>query len=96
MGIWRVAVSAGTLSLSLTSAVAQELPPSEDERPAVAEEAVGPAPGVATVSLAQAVGVALKKNYGLLTTADSVQSSRINYSAARAQFYRGHTDLERV
>jgi outer membrane protein TolC len=87
VGIWRVAVSAGTLSLSLTSAVAQELPPSEDERPAVAEEAVGPAPGVATVSLAQAVGVALKKNYGLLTTADSVQSSRINYSAARAQFY---------
>ena len=79
-------MSAGTLSLSLTSAVAQDLPPSEDERP-VAEEAVGPAPGVATVSLAQAVGVALKKNYGLLTTADSVQSSRINYSAARAQFY---------
>jgi outer membrane protein TolC len=39
------------------------------------------------VSLAQAVGVALKKNYGLLSSADGVQSSRINYSAARAQFY---------
>jgi outer membrane protein len=82
-----VAVSAGVVSLSLTSAGAQELPPPEEERPAVAEEAVGPAPGMATVSLAQAVGLALKKNYGLLTSADSLRSSQINYSAARAQFY---------
>ena len=82
-----VALSAGVVSLSLTSAGAQELPPPEEERPAVAEEAVGPAPGMATVSLAQAVGLALKKNYGLLTSADSLRSSQINYSAARAQFY---------
>src|SRR6266851_4330151 len=54
---------------------------------AAEEEVVGPAPGVPTVSLAEAVGVALKKNYGLLSSADSVQSARINYSAARAQFY---------
>jgi len=87
VGIWRVAVSAGTLSLLLTSAGAQEPPPSEDEPAAVAEEVVGPAPGVPTVSLAQAVGVALQKNYGLLSSADSVQSARINYSTARAQFY---------
>jgi outer membrane protein TolC len=85
--MWRVALSAGVVSLSLTSAGAQEPSPTEEERPAVVEEAVGPAPGVATVSLAQAVGLAVKKNYGLLSAADSLQSSRINYSAARAQFY---------
>lgn len=87
MGIWRVALSAGALSLLLTVARAQEPPPSEDEPAAVAEEVVGPAPGAATVSLADAVDIALKKNFGLLTAADSVQSARINYSAARAQFY---------
>ncbi|HVD76742.1 MAG TPA: hypothetical protein VNH43_04000, partial [Vicinamibacteria bacterium] len=87
MGIWRVAVSAGALSLLLTSAGAQEPPPSEDEPAAAAEEVVGAAPGVPTVSLARAVAVALEKNYGLLSSADSVQSARINYSAARAQFY---------
>ena len=87
VGIWRVAVSAGALSLLLTSAGAQEPPPSEDEPAAAAEEVVGAAPGVPTVSLAQAVGVALEKNYGLLSSADSLQSARINYSAARAQFY---------
>jgi len=87
VGIWRVAVSAGALSLLLTSAGAQEPPPSEDEPAAAAEEVVGAAPGAPTVSLAQAVGVALEKNYGLLSSADSLQSARINYSAARAQFY---------
>ncbi|HEY2945807.1 MAG TPA: TolC family protein [Vicinamibacteria bacterium] len=87
MGIWRVAVSAGALSLLLTSAGAQEPPPSEDEPAAVAEEVAGPAPGVPTVTLGQAVGVALKKNYGLLSSADGVQSARINYTTARAQFY---------
>jgi outer membrane protein TolC len=39
------------------------------------------------VTLADAVDVALKKNFGLLTSADGVESARINYSAARAQFY---------
>jgi len=87
VGIWRVALSAGALSLLLTVAGAQEPPPSEDEPAAVAEEVVGPAPGAATVSLADAVDIALKKNFGLLTSADGVQSARINYSAARAQFY---------
>ena len=87
MGIWRVALSAGALSLLLTVAGAQEPPPSEDEPAAVAEEVVGPASGAATVSLADAVDIALKKNFGLLTSADGVQSARINYSAARAQFY---------
>jgi outer membrane protein TolC len=33
------------------------------------------------------VGIALKKNYGLLSSADGVESARINYSAARAQFH---------
>jgi outer membrane protein len=85
--IWRVALSAGALSLLLTVAGAQEPPPSEDEPAAVAEEVAGPAPGTATVTLADAVDVALKKNFGLLSSADGVQSARINYSAARAQFY---------
>jgi outer membrane protein len=87
VAIWRVALSAGALSLSLTVAGAQEPPPPEDERTAATEEAVGPAPGAATVSLAEAVAVALKKNYGLLAAADGVQSARVNYTAARAQFY---------
>lgn len=87
VGKWRVALSAGVVSLSLTSAGAQEpaLPP--EEEPTAAEEAVGPAPGATTVSLARAVGQALKQNYTMLSAADTVQSSRINYSAARAQFY---------
>ena len=87
VAIWRVALSAGALSLSLTAAGAQQPPPPEDERPAAAEQAVGPAPGAATLSLAQAVALALKKNYGLLAAADGVQSARVNYTAARAQFY---------
>ena len=87
VGIGRVALSAGALSLLLTVAGAQEPPSSEEEPAAVAEEAVGPAPGTPTVSLAEAVAIALKKNFGLLTSVDSVQSARINYSAARAQFY---------
>jgi outer membrane protein TolC len=80
-------LSAGVVSLSLTSAGAQEpaLPP--EEEPSAAEEAVGPAPGATIVSLARAVGQALKQNYTMLASADTVQSSRINYSAARAQFY---------
>jgi len=85
--IWRVAVSAGALTLTLAGAWAQEPPPSEDERPAGPEEAVAPAPGAATVSLAQAVAIAVKKNFGLLGAADGVQAARFNYSAARAQFY---------
>ena len=85
--IWRVALSAGALSLLLTVARAQEPPPSEEEPAAVAEEVVGPAPGVPTVSLGEAVAIALEKNFGLLTSADGVQSARINYSTARAQFY---------
>jgi outer membrane protein len=87
VGKWRVALSVGVVSLSLTSAGAQEPAlPSEEDRP-VPEEVVGPAPGVPTVSLGRAVALAVKQNFGLLTSADAVQSSRVNYSAARAQFY---------
>src|SRR5262249_55223923 len=78
---------AGALSLTLTIAGAQEPPPSEDEPPATAEERVEPPPGAVRVTLAQAVSAALKKNFALLTAADSVQTSRVNYSATRAQFY---------
>ncbi len=51
------------------------------------EEAEGPTPGSITVSLAEAVAIALERNYGLLSSGDSVLSARFRESASRAQFY---------
>jgi outer membrane protein len=53
----------------------------------VAEDAVGPTPGAVTISLADAVATALKQNFGLLSAADSVSTSRMRETVARAQFY---------
>jgi outer membrane protein TolC len=50
------------------------------------EEAEGPTPGAITVSLADAVAIALERNYGLLSSGDSVLSARFREDAARAQF----------
>lgn len=52
-----------------------------------AEDAVGPAPGVPTVSLGSAVATALEQNFGLLSAADGVATSRMHETVARAQFY---------
>jgi outer membrane protein TolC len=54
---------------------------------AVLEDAVQPAEGVPTLTLAGAVDAALQKNFGLLQVVDSLSSSRYRYSAALAQFY---------
>ncbi|MBI3932070.1 MAG: TolC family protein [Acidobacteria bacterium] len=51
------------------------------------EEIVGPTPGAPTVSLAQAVALALEGNFALLGGADSVTSARLRESNARAQFH---------
>ena len=57
-------------------------PPPREEEP-VAE---GPAPEARTLSLSEAVRLALEGNFGLLDAADSVQVARWNESTARAQF----------
>ncbi len=46
-----------------------------------------PTPGASTVSLAAAVATALKQNFGLLAAADTVSTSRLHETVARAQFY---------
>ena len=51
------------------------------------EEAEGPTPGAITVSLAEAIAIALERNYGLLNSTDSVLSARYREGASRAQFY---------
>src|SRR5262245_41185297 len=53
----------------------------------VLDEAVGPAPGATTMSLAQAVTTALQGNFSLLDTTDALSSARYNYSASLADFY---------
>ena len=88
-----------SLWLSSVAAVsrAQEPPkaPSPAEEPALEvpeavepeEEATGPAEGAATVSLAEAVRIALERNFGLLGAADALLASRYREGAAKAQFY---------
>lgn len=50
------------------------------------EEAVGPAPGVPTLTLSQALEIALERNFGLLGAADALQGARLNEKVSRAQF----------
>src|SRR5688572_10597774 len=52
-----------------------------------AEDSVAPTPGASTMSLAAAVATALKQNFGLLAAADTVATSRMHETVARAQFY---------
>jgi outer membrane protein len=52
-----------------------------------AEDSVTPTPGASTVSLAAAVATALQQNFTLLSAADSVSTSRMHETVARAQFY---------
>jgi outer membrane protein len=53
----------------------------------VPEDSVAPTPGAPTISLGAAVATALKQNFGLLTAADSVSTSRMHETVARAEFY---------
>ena len=69
-------------------------PPSAEEQTVEAtepvepqEEATGPAQGAPTVTLAEAVRIALERNFGLLGAADALLASRYRESAAKAQFY---------
>jgi outer membrane protein len=52
-----------------------------------AEAIVGPAAGATTVSLDEAVTLALRGNYGLLSAADAVTSARIEEGVQRAEFF---------
>ncbi len=51
------------------------------------EEVIGPGPGAPTVSLTEAVRIALERNFGILGSADSLLASRYREGAAKAQFY---------
>ncbi len=61
-----------------------ELPPPLQEEELVPE---GPAPGARTVSLAEAVRLALEGNFGLQDAADNVQVSRWGVNTAEALFH---------
>jgi outer membrane protein TolC len=65
---------------------ADPVPQDEPGAPGLLEE-IGPAPGAATLSLAQAVATALSGNFGLISSAESVQAARLRYRSAVAQFY---------
>ena len=53
----------------------------------VSEDSVAPTPGATTITLAAAVATALRQNFGMLAAADSVSTSRMRETVARAQFY---------
>ena len=48
---------------------------------------VGPTPGAPTVSLDQAVALALERNFGLLSAGDNVAAARYREDAARGEFH---------
>ena len=50
-------------------------------------ETVGPTPGAPTISLEQAVAVALENNFGLLSAGDNVAAARYREDAARGEFH---------
>ncbi len=64
-----------------------EPPATADDNRLFEEQKIGPAAGVPTVSLAQAVSLALERNFGLLQTADSLAASRFRETAAVAAFH---------
>lgn len=63
--------------------IAQEPPVPEEPR----EERTGPTPGAPTLTLAQAVALALERNFGILSAADGVQAAEHRLGAARADFH---------
>jgi outer membrane protein TolC len=82
------------LSNPVAHAVAQQPPPpvpgeeaGTAEGPALAEAVPGPAPGAPTLSLGAAVRLALERNFGLLSQADSVKAAGYRVGVARAQFF---------
>ena len=70
-------------ALVLSGAVLGAPPQTQDP----GDDSVAPTPGVATVSLGAAVATALQQNFGLLSAADNVSTSRMRATVARAQFY---------
>src|SRR5262245_60847715 len=59
----------------------------QEGQASIPEPSVGPSPGAVTLSLAQAVNMALQGNFGILSSADSLSAARFRESAAKAQFY---------
>lgn len=51
------------------------------------DEAEQPSPGARTVTLEEAIAIALERNFGLLSSADGVLSARYRESAARSEFH---------
>jgi outer membrane protein TolC len=63
--------------------VLEDVPP---DAGAVLDE-IGPTPGAATMSLDRAVATALSGNFGLISSAETVQTARLRYRTAVADFY---------
>lgn len=61
--------------------------PSTEMPPLLEDETEGLAPGARPLRLPEAVAIALERNFGLLSSADSVLSSRYRESSSRAQFH---------
>lgn len=94
IAVWAM-IFAGAGHASRTGAQEPPAPPPLPADPVLSEEPlletgleeVGPSPGAETLSLAQAVALALSGNFALLSSAEALQTARLRYSSARAQFY---------
>ena len=88
-------IFAGAGHASWTGAQEPPVPPARPSEPVLEDEPepqdslaeVGPTPGASTLSLAQSVGSALSGNFRLISSAESVQTARLQYRASLAQFF---------
>jgi outer membrane protein TolC len=83
-------VAASVIGVLLDRGVlAQEVPegPSSQAPAPLRPQPVLPAPDAPTLSLAQAVGVALERNFGLLSQADALTAARLREDTAVATFH---------
>jgi outer membrane protein len=88
-------IFAGAGHASRTGAQEPPVPPPLAADPALQSEPeaagpldeIGPTPGARTMSLPQAVAAALSGNFGLISSAEAVQTARLRYRSAVAQFY---------
>ncbi len=89
--------SAPPPDLALTPVAPQDAPRADPPEPTdetaqalpgglLKEEAEGVTPGATTVSLPEAIAIALERNFGLLASNDSVLAARFREKAARGQF----------
>jgi outer membrane protein TolC len=100
-GVCRLGLFLGSASGAAASVVPPALPVDPEITEPVPAEAskaavpLPPSPTVPTISLAEAVAMALAGNYQILGSVDALQTARLNERASRAQFYPKITPIFR-